>query len=225
MRTIITILLLALSQTIFSQKPDYELYKTGGSLRNGRIVLYKDSTWCLEHGGESSSYFSFGKWTQKQNTLTCTPVNSTTFNPISKIDTFATNDSLLTVSIFDKKGNNITWQVTVIQHLKNNHRINMPLDSANTKRTCIKETNSTIVLGSLQKMLKLKTQINTGNATLIKIYLNTPENWLFGPGSKWDFDSHTFKLIKDKNRLTSTDPYDFGWDTDRPTVFIKQKNN
>lgn len=226
--TLTFLLTLICSSGLYSQnKLDYEWYLTGaGRLCNRSLILYKDSSYCTEHGCEASSFFSFGKWTQKQNTLKFIPADPTTFKPISKVETSTTNDSLLTVEVYDKKGNNITWQVTVIQHLKDNHRISMALDSAEKKRTCLKEANSTIVLGSLQKILKQKIQINTGHATLVKIYLNIPEKWNFHLNSRWDNDLYPFTLIKSKNKLTSTNPDQYDSKSGRfiPSEYIKQKN-
>lgn len=210
---------------LYSQQKDYEWYLKGsGQLCGTAILLFKDGSYCTEHGCEASSFFSFGKWTQKHNILTFIPADPTTFKPISKVDTSTTNDSLLTVVVYDKKGNNITRQVTVIQHLKDNRRISMPLDSEEKKRTCIREANSTIVLGSLQKLLKQKIQINTNNASVIKIYLNMPE-WNFHLNSRWNNDRNTFTLIKSKNKLTSTSPDDLDRNGNmKPSVFIKQEN-
>ncbi len=205
-------------------KADYEWYLTesNGGLCNQSLLLFKDSSYCSESGCEASSHFSFGKWTQKKNTIKFIPVDPAKYKFISKVETSKTNDKKITVFIYDNRGNNITNRITVGQYVKNVGVYNMDLDSSQTKRTDLKRINGTIILKSLQRIFKQKIEINIDSSNIYKIYLNVSGQWNFHPNSEWN-ETSVFGLIKYKDKLISTRPDQIDEKGNlKPTEFIRQ---
>lgn len=200
----------AVSNCFGQAKTDYEWYlsQSRGGLCNESILLFKDSTYCSESGCEASSHFSFGKWEQKKNIIKLTPVNPATFNVILKVEAEKTNDKNLTVSIFDRDGNNITSRINIGQAVEGKGIYGLSLDSSETKRTDFKRNNSRIVLTRLQRVFKQKLEIKVDSSNSYKIYLNVSAYWNFHNNSDWANDGE-FSLIRTKDKLTSVVPVRF----------------
>jgi hypothetical protein len=189
---------------------DYEWYLTesNGGLCNQSLLLFKDSSYCSESGCEASSYFSFGKWKQKNNVITLIPADPAKYNFIEKVESKTTNDNKLTVIVLDKAGNNITNKVLVGQYVEGKGMYPLSLDTSKAKRTDFKRNNSTIILTSLQRLFKQKIEIRTDSSNFYKIYLTIPEQWNFHENSVWESNG-TFSLTKKNDRLFTIVPDHF----------------
>jgi hypothetical protein len=205
-------------------KLSYEwfLSESKGGLCNQSLILFSDSTYCSEAGCEASSRFSFGKWSQKKNIITFTPVNTSTFRFIEKVERDFTNSKNMAVILFDKYGNNITDKIVVGQYVEGKGMYSMELDSTNTKRTGIKRDKALLVITTLQRFTKQKLAVDMDSSSNYKIYLNVLGDWNFHKNSTWD-NNETFRLNEKDDRLISLVPDRFEGDKILYTEFIRQK--
>lgn len=203
----IALILLAVTDLFGQTKNNYEwfLLEKNNGLCNHSLLLFDDSTYCSESGCEASSRFSFGKWGQKKNIITFTPANTSIFNFIQKVEREPANGKYVSVSLFDKKGNNITSKIVVGQYVEGKGMYSMELDSTYTKRIGLKHDNALLVLTTLQRFTKQKLAIDMDSSGVYKIYLNISGDWNFNKNSTWE-GSQTFSLIRNDNYLISKEP-------------------
>jgi len=224
--TVLSFLTFAAATNVHGQnKRSYEFYMREGSsgLCSKSLSLFKDSSYCIEGGCENHSSFSFGKWTQKNNTITFQPEQRETYKIISRVETSSGNDSKLTVIIYDNKGNNISSRVIAGQFKKNVGFYKMELDSTDTRYTDIRRQNTTITLKTLERLFKQRVEVITDSSNIYKIYLNIPGDWNFHYNSIWD-NSPAFSVIKSKNKLTTVLPNGIeGDENSEKTTYIKQE--
>jgi hypothetical protein len=205
--TFIVSILLTVTGLFGQAKKNYELFllEENNGLCSHSLLLFADSTYCSESGCEASSHFSFGKWSQKKNIITFTLANTSTFNFIQKVEREPANGKYTSVSLFDKKGNNITSKIVIGQYVEGKGMYSMELDSTYTKRTGLKHVNALLVITTLQRFTKQKLAIDMDSSGVYKIYLNVSGDWNFNKNSTWE-GNQTFSLARKDNYLISKEP-------------------
>lgn len=205
-------------------EPERYLAERGGGLCDQSLLLFNDSSYCTEWGCEASSYFSFGKWTQKKDIISFIPADPANYSFVTKIESEKTVDKKLTVVFFDKDEINITEKIKAGQYDQGKgFQYSLDLDSSKTKRTDYIRPNSLIRLVTIQQSFNKNIEIRRDSLNLFKIHLNISGQWNFHSNSTWG-DTGTFSLIKKNDRLLSLHP-DHLDDKGKlvPTEFIRQE--
>ena len=165
-------------------------------------MLFSDSTYCSESGCEQTSHFSFGRWTQAKNIITFIPVKRDSFNVIRRVERTKASDQNLTVTLFDKYGENISQLIVIGLYIQGKGMFGFDLDSTGTKRIILRRENGTIVLSTLSRIFRKKLWVETDSVNNYKIYLNISGQWNFHKDSNWENDN-TFSVKKNGDKLVT----------------------
>ncbi|MES2543731.1 MAG: hypothetical protein V4548_02515 [Bacteroidota bacterium] len=181
--------------------------------------MFKDGTFYNETGCCTTSYFSFGNWTQEKNIIQLKPVDLNKFKVIKKVVKGHIDSEKLTVKIFDNKGQNITDKIDVMYYFENTMSIrayDLVLDGTMTKSISPKDSNGTLILRTLQPLFKQKIQIQTDKSNYYEIWLNISGDWFYNSVSEWSKRS-AITLTKTSEGLSTTNTY-----TDKNGVLKKK---
>jgi hypothetical protein len=224
----ILLILLFFKGSVFFAQPakgyaTYSAESIGGHCSQ-TVRLFTDSTYCYERGCEATSYFSFGKWKLRNDTLLFFPVQPAGYRVIDTVIASRTHDKKISVSLFDRSGINITGRVLAMHYVKNIGFYDMPADSAKQIRTEIRRRDGAIVLKPLQRLFQQRLLIPVDSVhNQYTIRLNLSAQWNFQAYSAWT-DLGGFTLLKRKGQLVSILPDQFDEKgVLKPTVYERKE--
>lgn len=191
----------------FAEAQTSEVYETNNNngLCSATIVLYADNNFYYEYGCEASSHLSFGKWVKKKDSIKLEPVNPRTFTVIKSVEATTIAGDSIWIIILDKKGNNMTAQVSTGLEIPGRGSYMFSLDSSGSKKFVYKRNGGKIVLRTLNKLFGQRLEIPVDTANHFVITLNLSSDWINSTHADWA-ETNTLFLINKGDRLINTRP-------------------
>lgn len=191
----------------FVKAQSSEVYETryNNGLCSATIVLDADNNFYYEYGCEASSHLSFGKWVKKKDTIKLEPVNPRTFTVIKSVEATTIAGDSIWITILDKKGNNMTAQVSTGLEIPGRGSYMFSLDSSGSKKFVYKRNGGKIVLRTLNKLFGQRLEIPADAANHFVITLNLASDWINSTHADWG-ETNTLFLINKGDHLINTRP-------------------
>ena len=175
---------------------------SNGGLCSKSITLFSDSTFNIESGCEASSHISFGKWKQKRNLLSFSPVDRKVFSFIDTVKTFGGLSNHISVTIIDNSGLNVSNRFNIAQVSADNKYYSIGYDSVRKCRADIRIPKSTLRIVSLERLFKKSFILDSNKSDSLVVHLTFSLKNISNMRADWS-NEQTFVLEKKMDKLIS----------------------
>ena len=154
---------------------------------------------------EAYSHICFGKWIKKKDSVKLEPVNPKTFAVIKSVEASTVAGDSIWIIILDKKGTNMTSQISTGLKVERRGSYMFSLDSSGSKKFAYKRSGGKIVFRTLNKLFGQRLEISTDTANYFIIRLNILADWISSTHADWG-ETNTVSLLQKGDRLIPTKP-------------------